>query len=35
MQDGQVLEYDKPANLLKKEESAFYSLWHEYEAAKA
>lgn len=35
MRDGQVLEFDTPKALLTNKNGHFYSLWREYEAAKA
>ena len=31
MGEGHLLEFDKPANLINDEKSAFHKLWTEYE----
>ncbi len=35
MQDGRVAEFDTPKQLLNNRNGLFYTLWKEYEAAKA
>jgi len=35
MNDGRVAEFDAPKELLKNKNGLFYSLWKEYEDAKA
>jgi len=34
MENGQVMEFDSPKNLLKNKKGHFYKLWKDYESAK-
>jgi len=35
MENGNVMEFDSPMNLLKNKNGYFYKLWKEYQQAKA